>query len=383
MSDLRTAAQQALEALWHGVKRLNHRGGTVECLPLHEAITALKAALAEPVQEPDTNSVHENIRWQLCLLAQTEEFSDEVRNQIGRGVWLIDQLQSALVEPVQEPVQKPAQTFHSTVTGYGTIKGRKYINNEPVEEPVQEQCKGAPGEREFNGGCMYACAKPEPLTDTYVQNVPDKCDRIVWRGRYFHLPVNSTSEPVQEPVAIADGTFNHDCPVGTPLYTTPPQRPAEPNNKPAANTPDPYHLSRILHELAGSVSMCWEHVDRAGVFQSTQAAEFVAAAIAEIRQRMKEIPLQPPAEDQENSRTTNMNKFVNTVYHSPRYEIENLGPRVKQALAVQRGSTTSDVKDLLRRSRNLLSHPPLWWGHSESNRLALIGELDQLLRGKT
>jgi hypothetical protein len=26
----------------------------------------------------------------------------------------------------------------------------------------------------------------------------------------------------QEPVAVADGTFNHNCPVGTPLYTSPP-----------------------------------------------------------------------------------------------------------------------------------------------------------------
>lgn len=26
----------------------------------------------------------------------------------------------------------------------------------------------------------------------------------------------------QEPVAIADGTFNHNCPIGSPLYTTPP-----------------------------------------------------------------------------------------------------------------------------------------------------------------
>lgn len=26
----------------------------------------------------------------------------------------------------------------------------------------------------------------------------------------------------QEPVAIADGTFNHNCPIGTPLYTSPP-----------------------------------------------------------------------------------------------------------------------------------------------------------------
>jgi hypothetical protein len=32
------------------------------------------------------------------------------------------------------------------------------------------------------------------------------------------------AQPEQEPVAIADGTFNHNCPVGTPLYTTPPQR---------------------------------------------------------------------------------------------------------------------------------------------------------------
>jgi hypothetical protein len=64
----------------------------------------------------------------------------------------------------------------------------------------------------------------------------------------------------------------------------------EQKREPVANNPDPYHLSRILHELAGSASMCWEHVDRAGVFQSTQAADVVAAAIAEIRQRMKDAP---------------------------------------------------------------------------------------------
>ena len=64
----------------------------------------------------------------------------------------------------------------------------------------------------------------------------------------------------------------------------------QPEHEPVANNPDPYHLSRILHELAGSASMCWEHVDRAGVFQSTQAADVVAAAIAELRQRMKVAP---------------------------------------------------------------------------------------------
>jgi hypothetical protein len=68
------------------------------------------------------------------------------------------------------------------------------------------------------------------------------------------------------------------------------QKREQPEQGPVTNNPDPYHLSRILHELAGSASMCWEHVDRAGVFQSTQAADVVAAAIAEIRQRMKDAP---------------------------------------------------------------------------------------------
>ena len=26
-------------------------------------------------------------------------------------------------------------------------------------------------------------------TDGYVQPVPDKCDRIVWRNKYYHLPL--------------------------------------------------------------------------------------------------------------------------------------------------------------------------------------------------
>ncbi len=36
-----------------------------------------------------------------------------------------------------------------------------------------------------------------PPTNSYVQVVPDKCDRIVWRGHYFHLPISSTSKPEQ------------------------------------------------------------------------------------------------------------------------------------------------------------------------------------------
>jgi hypothetical protein len=49
----------------------------------------------------------------------------------------------------------------------------------------------------------------EPLTDGYVQQVPDKCDRIVWRNRYFHLPIATppAAQPalVQEPVKLRRG----------------------------------------------------------------------------------------------------------------------------------------------------------------------------------
>jgi hypothetical protein len=34
----------------------------------------------------------------------------------------------------------------------------------------------------------FAAPVQEPATDSFVQQVPDKCDRIVWRGIYYHLP---------------------------------------------------------------------------------------------------------------------------------------------------------------------------------------------------
>ena len=43
---------------------------------------------------------------------------------------------------------------------------------------------------------LAASAGSKPLTDSYVQIVPDKCDRIVWRNRYYHLPL-TTPQPTQ------------------------------------------------------------------------------------------------------------------------------------------------------------------------------------------
>jgi len=38
----------------------------------------------------------------------------------------------------------------------------------------------------------------EHLTDSYVQQVPDKCDRIVWRNRYYSLPPAPAAQVAKE-----------------------------------------------------------------------------------------------------------------------------------------------------------------------------------------
>jgi hypothetical protein len=39
--------------------------------------------------------------------------------------------------------------------------------------------------------------KQEPLTDSYVQTVPDHCDRIVWRNHYYHLPLDESAHGIK------------------------------------------------------------------------------------------------------------------------------------------------------------------------------------------
>ena len=62
----KAVVEQALAALTHGIAEMNHRGCAIECMPLHHAAKALRAALAapQPVQEP--------VAWAL-------QFGDDVR----------------------------------------------------------------------------------------------------------------------------------------------------------------------------------------------------------------------------------------------------------------------------------------------------------------
>lgn len=67
--------------------------------------------------------------------------------------------------------------------------------------------------RDYARAALSATGKQqvgEVLTDTYVQTVPGNCDRIVWRGNYYHLPINQAGE-VQakevQPVAHSDSQW--------------------------------------------------------------------------------------------------------------------------------------------------------------------------------
>lgn len=47
---------------------------------------------------------------------------------------------------------------------------------------------------------------------------------------------------------------------------------------------EPRSIETIVGECAGAVSACWEDLNNAGTFQSSQAQQHVEAAIAEIKQ---------------------------------------------------------------------------------------------------
>ena len=77
-------------------------------------------------------------------------------------------------------------------------------------------------------------------------------DSLSYRLAY---PDNFVKEPEQEPVAIADGTFNHNCPIGTPLYTFPQAR------EPLADE----EIADIVIEMNGNepTALFWRDLARA------------------------------------------------------------------------------------------------------------------------
>ena len=78
----------------------------------------------------------------------------------------------------------------------------------PKEIAAMQQALEAIGDCSPNKALVNAAyALREALAEQALQKLSD-----------FH---QSIEQAEQEPVAIADGTFNHNCPIGTPLYAAP------------------------------------------------------------------------------------------------------------------------------------------------------------------
>ena len=178
MTTLRTAAQQALEALYCGEAPPSARQ--------QAAADALRAALAEPTLQTC------NCRW-----------DGEVQVQQCT-------LHEAHVDAIHEWAER-AKTAEKKLAA--------------LAEPVQEQCKGDTGECEFNGGCMYACAKPEPVQEPdYWQEEARRYagNADYWRKRYEALaepgpPIGKASTDVGVPVYVvkkAEPPCNPSCAPG-------------------------------------------------------------------------------------------------------------------------------------------------------------------------
>lgn len=123
-------------------------------------------------------------------------------------------LESVRQQPAQqEPVAKYIGECSdgSLVQLYEDVKkGTDFYTTPPAQEFV---CS--------TGLCHYKeqpAPVQEPLTDSFVQLVPDKCDRIVWRGSYYHLPpaaqrqwVGLTLEDKEEFLALDIGGSRLDA----------------------------------------------------------------------------------------------------------------------------------------------------------------------------
>jgi len=201
MSTLREAAQQALEAL----EATHYDVGSAEKqrLQVMDAITALRAALAQQTQTP-------------CDIAEDGvcEVIDCCRN------------------PTQEE-QEPTVRFKCTVVDDQHPNGVPFEQwvNAPQQEPVT-QMRG-------NALARWAHAQEEP-PDTDWQRGYEAARRWVWQVGLPSLAQEEQAEPVlvveKEPDYMSRGHFYEGSkpfidptevwklPIGTKLYTAPPRR---------------------------------------------------------------------------------------------------------------------------------------------------------------
>ena len=155
------------------------------------ALDALRTAVLQ--NDCDMLMTGEELRKCRAAIASLEaapaapEFADKTitAREVARQVFALcewfEDLQDGVQDSQEEARFKSGQRFSAKRirNGIGT-----WLTD---EENARKQLAGA--------------APAAPLTDTYVQPVPDQCDRITWRGNYYHLPIDQHRAPIAYPIA--------------------------------------------------------------------------------------------------------------------------------------------------------------------------------------
>jgi hypothetical protein len=219
MTDLRDAARQALEALKYSTPIPQNKLG-------HEAaITALRAALEQPEQEPELR--------ELLIGAAAMAVAAERKGEYQGASWVAD----AVLE--QQGKEKP----RSATSHIGTYYGRK---NPALEQPEQATGKESlqVGQEEPEGGWQSA---PSPQVTQRIADMPmseyrrgvNDGFKLGLREGRIKAEDEMREQPEQEPVAWMDPNSGEVCRAhwleshaperdvdrfSCPLYTHPPRR---------------------------------------------------------------------------------------------------------------------------------------------------------------
>lgn len=148
-----------------------------------------------------------------------------------RGLWAAWRDRAALAAP--QPVSQEQEPVAWMVTSEGLdgtpktypLTGRfkdvcdmcdfgdpipLYAAQQPVQQAEQEQAEQEP--------VAWKCYRHDG-THYYLEHDPTEVEKYHGFQPSAPLYAAPVQQAEQEPVAIADGTFNHNCPLGTPLYT--------------------------------------------------------------------------------------------------------------------------------------------------------------------
>ena len=110
------------------------------------------------------------------------------------------------------PPDHPARYANLQINALRAAISQQLAAPEPEFDDCAKSPTGKHSESWFgNGDCEHCqegaqiapmVATPEPvgeaLTNTFVQTVPDRCDRILWRGQYIHLPLTPLAPSVPD-----------------------------------------------------------------------------------------------------------------------------------------------------------------------------------------